>query len=92
MKVNYIYAQNVDALERCSGIPDELIVEAHGSFANAHCATCYKSYPAKYFRDTVISESVPFCTEDTCDGCVKPDIVFFGERLTLFRVINYFNY
>ena len=31
------YTQNIDTLERVAGIPDGLLVEAHGSFATASC-------------------------------------------------------
>ncbi|KAJ3115433.1 NAD-dependent protein deacetylase sirtuin-2 [Phlyctochytrium bullatum] len=31
------YTQNIDTLERSAGIPDSLLVEAHGSFATARC-------------------------------------------------------
>jgi hypothetical protein len=38
--------QNVDALERLAGIPEEVIVEAHGSFFTSHCIepSCKRSY------------------------------------------------
>lgn len=29
------------------GIPDEKLVEAHGSFATASCHLCYTPYPAE---------------------------------------------
>ncbi len=31
------YTQNIDMLERLAGLPSDLIVEAHGSFARAKC-------------------------------------------------------
>ena len=31
------YTQNIDTLERAAGIDPELLVEAHGTFATAHC-------------------------------------------------------
>eukprot|EP01104_Vermistella_antarctica_P016899 TRINITY_DN5867_c0_g1_i3.p1 TRINITY_DN5867_c0_g1~~TRINITY_DN5867_c0_g1_i3.p1 ORF type:complete len:455 (+),score=74.42 TRINITY_DN5867_c0_g1_i3:61-1425(+) len=34
------FTQNIDTLERAAGLPGEYIVEAHGSFASAHCITC----------------------------------------------------
>jgi len=29
-------------LEREAGIPEEVLVEAHGSFASAHCIDCHQ--------------------------------------------------
>ncbi|KAJ3040803.1 3-phosphoinositide dependent protein kinase-1 [Rhizophlyctis rosea] len=31
------YTQNIDTLERVAGMPADLLVEAHGSFSDAHC-------------------------------------------------------
>ena len=51
---NYIYScihfQNIDTLERRAGLPDELIVEAHGAFHNAHCITCNKEYSHDFVK------------------------------------------
>lgn len=38
------YTQNIDTLERVAGIDGEMLVEAHGSFAAAHCIKCRKRY------------------------------------------------
>ena len=32
-----VYTQNIDTLEQQVGLPDEVLVNAHGSFADAHC-------------------------------------------------------
>lgn len=41
-----MYTQNIDGLEKLCGIPDDKLVEAHGSFATASCHLCYTAYPA----------------------------------------------
>ncbi|KAL2782524.1 DHS-like NAD/FAD-binding domain-containing protein, partial [Aspergillus keveii] len=74
-----VFTQNIDGLERLAGVPGELIVEAHGSFANQHCIECDLEYPASRMKDAIEEENVPFCP--WCRGFVKPDIVFFGEPL-----------
>ena len=38
-----VYSQNIDGLERVAGIPESLLVEAHGSFAS--CVDCGTEYP-----------------------------------------------
>lgn len=74
-----MYTQNIDGLERLAGIPPEMLVEAHGTFATATCTVCLRKYDDKDLRPDVMSGKVPKCP--TCKGVVKPDIVFFGEEL-----------
>ena len=74
------YTQNIDCLERQAGLPDDVIVEAHGSFATQRCIDCGTPYPDKPMKEAVAQGKVPYCPE--CHhGIVKPDIVFFGESL-----------
>ncbi|KAI5929626.1 NAD-dependent protein deacetylase sirtuin-3, mitochondrial [Manis javanica] len=74
-----LYTQNIDGLERVSGIPASKLVEAHGSFASATCTVCRRPCPGKDFWADVMEGRVPCCP--VCTGIVKPDIVFFGELL-----------
>ncbi|XP_066894105.1 NAD-dependent protein deacetylase sirtuin-3, mitochondrial isoform X2 [Kogia breviceps] len=74
-----LYTQNIDGLERASGIPASKLVEAHGSFASATCTVCRRPFPGEDFWADVMVDGVPRCP--VCTGVVKPDIVFFGEML-----------
>ncbi|XP_077567860.1 NAD-dependent protein deacetylase sirtuin-3, mitochondrial isoform X2 [Stigmatopora nigra] len=74
-----VYTQNIDSLEKLCGIPDDKLVEAHGSFATASCHLCYTPYPAEDAKRLIMNGSVPTCT--FCTATVKPDVVFFGEDL-----------
>ncbi|KAF3686792.1 NAD-dependent protein deacetylase sirtuin-3, mitochondrial [Channa argus] len=74
-----MYTQNIDGLERLAGIPPEMLVEAHGTFATATCTVCLRKYEGEELRPAVMSGKVPECP--SCMGVVKPDIVFFGEEL-----------
>uniref|UniRef100_A0A1P7XN11 Mitochondrial NAD-dependent protein deacetylase sirtuin-3 n=1 Tax=Sparus aurata TaxID=8175 RepID=A0A1P7XN11_SPAAU len=74
-----MYTQNIDGLEKVCGIPDDKLVEAHGSFATASCHLCYTTYPAEEAKHAIMSDNVPICT--FCAATVKPDVVFFGEDL-----------
>ncbi|XP_047218277.1 NAD-dependent protein deacetylase sirtuin-3, mitochondrial isoform X2 [Girardinichthys multiradiatus] len=76
-----MYTQNIDGLERLAGVPPEMLVEAHGTFATATCTLCLQKYDGEDLRPAVMSGTVPQCP--TCKGVVKPDIVFFGEELPL---------
>jgi NAD-dependent histone deacetylase SIR2 len=75
----HLFTQNIDCLEREAGVPADLIVEAHGSFATQRCIDCRKEYPDDKMRECISSREVPHC--EACGGLVKPDIVFFGEGL-----------
>ena len=74
------YTQNIDTLEREAGVPAELLVEAHGSFAAAACVACGAAARESDVRAAVEARRVPHCA--ACrTGLVKPSIVFFGEAL-----------
>lgn len=46
----WMYAQNIDTLERKAGISEDLLIEAHGAFHNAHCIDCRKEYSHEFVR------------------------------------------
>lgn len=76
-----LFTQNIDCLEREAGVPGELIVEAHGSFAEQRCIDCLVPFPNDIMKEHVFKGEVPRCLDSKCGGLVKPDIVFFGEML-----------
>lgn len=77
-----IFTQNIDTLETIAGLPASRIIEAHGSFANAHCLDCEKEASQEYVLASGVRKGeVVRCGEEGCGGLVKPDIVFFGEGL-----------
>ncbi|CAG8459904.1 3005_t:CDS:2 [Paraglomus occultum] len=74
------FTQNVDTLERLSGVPDHKLVEAHGSFAESKCLKCKKMADPVWMREAILSGEIPKCPH--CQkGIVKPCITFFGESL-----------
>ncbi|KAJ8925862.1 hypothetical protein NQ315_009714 [Exocentrus adspersus] len=73
------YTQNIDTLERVAGIPDDKLVEAHGTFHTGHCLQCRKEYTQEWMKERIFKDDIPIC--ESCPGVVKPDIVFFGENL-----------
>lgn len=76
-----LFTQNIDCLEREAGVPGDMIVEAHGSFATQRCIECKTEYPDEQMKQKIMEKEVPRCIRESCDGLVKPDIVFFGEAL-----------
>ena len=87
--LHMLFTQNIDCLERAAGVPGDLIVEAHGSFASQRCIECKVAFDDGRMREFVARGEVPVCEEskeggedgERCGGFVKPDIVFFGEAL-----------
>ncbi|XP_044576939.1 NAD-dependent protein deacetylase sirtuin-2 isoform X1 [Cotesia glomerata] len=74
------YTQNIDTLERISGLPPEKLVEAHGTFHSGRCLDCRATYDLSWMKKKLYDETIPKC--DKClEGVVKPDIIFFGEML-----------
>ena len=78
-----------------SGLREEKVVEAHGSFSSASCIQCKAVYSMEKLREEIMTDRDP-----TCPKCgspvkltaiffsrlmvilqVKPNIVFFGEQL-----------
>lgn len=75
------FTQNIDTLERRAGIPEDKVVEAHGSFAGNHCISpkCGAEADAEETEKIILAKNIPRCKK--CRALVKPDIVFFGEGL-----------
>jgi len=76
------FTQNIDTLERMADLPDEKLVEAHGSFATSQCIRCHTPVTDDWMRKKVMSGEVAYCEEEKCKkntggkgGLVKPDIV-----------------
>ncbi|KAK7915064.1 hypothetical protein PG985_012767 [Apiospora marii] len=76
-----LFTQNIDCLERRAGVPGDLVVEAHGSFATQSCIECKAPFPGEEMPPFIEKGEPPRCKVDGCGGLVKPDIVFFGEQL-----------
>ncbi|CCG84394.1 protein of unknown function [Taphrina deformans PYCC 5710] len=88
------FTQNIDTLERRAGIPEERLVEAHGSFAGNHCISpkCGTVADADSTEEVIKKQGIPRCK--VCKALVKPDIVFFGEGLpeVFFQRMNDFRH
>ncbi|KAI7900635.1 DHS-like NAD/FAD-binding domain-containing protein [Cokeromyces recurvatus] len=73
------FTQNIDTLERMTGLDPTYIIEAHGSFATASCVECKRRADPEMVKKAALKGQVPRCID--CDQLVKPDITFFGENL-----------
>lgn len=72
------YTQNIDGLELIAGMPQDALVEVHGTFATARCLNCQQPHSSEFVKESVFADQIPRCV---CSGLIKPDIVFFGEQL-----------
>jgi NAD-dependent deacetylase len=68
-----LITQNVDGLHRMAGSAN--ILELHGNITRVRCSEC--GIFAEIWGDD--SESVPRCA--SCNGMLRPDVVWFGESL-----------
>lgn len=73
-----LFTQNIDCLERAAGVPADLIIEAHGSFASQRCIECREPFPDDDMRRHVERGEVPRCKASRLVGAP-------GERPVAFR-------
>lgn len=77
-----VYTQNIDGLEFAGGLPEEKVVEAHGTFHRCHCTVCRKTFSLPWLQSEIFhperNDGVPKCD---CGGVVRPDVVLFGEAM-----------
>ena len=75
-----LITQNVDGLHSAAGLPDEKIVELHGSNRKIICLSCAKEFePETIIRRLVGDFSSPKC--DSCGGILKAATVSFGQAM-----------
>ncbi|KEY83979.1 SIR2 histone deacetylase [Aspergillus fumigatus] len=79
--LHFVFTQNIDGLERDVGIPEDKILNAHGSWRTQRCWKCKAPYPDDLMKQAISTGTVPYCQVPDCGGAVKPDIVFFGQPL-----------
>jgi NAD-dependent histone deacetylase SIR2 len=51
------------------------------TLTSQRCIDCKTVYPSDRMHEAIRNHSVPHCINESCNGLVKPDIVFFGEQL-----------
>src|SRR4030042_1379366 len=79
-KLDCIITQDGDSLHQKSGIPDDMVIELHGTWTRALCLKCGSRYPMDdLFVRLEAGEKVPLC--EKCGGIMKPDVIQFGQSL-----------
>ncbi|MDR3539336.1 MAG: Sir2 family NAD-dependent protein deacetylase, partial [Acetobacteraceae bacterium] len=80
-KAPAVITQNIDGLHQDSGIPDDQVIELHGSTMYAHCLDCGQRYEIEDLRvDFERDQIVPSCA---CGGWVKTATVSFGQSMPI---------
>jgi NAD-dependent deacetylase len=75
-----LITQNVDGLHSVSGLPDEKIVELHGTNRQIVCLGCERIYdPDAIMRRLTGNLASPKC--DSCGGILKAATISFGQAM-----------
>lgn len=76
--IKKIITQNIDFLHQRAGSKE--VLELHGTLNQATCLECNQKYRWEELVPVIEAGEIPEC--DNCQSKkIKPDIVFFGERL-----------
>ncbi len=67
--------QNVDNLHQDAGT--ERVIELHGNIIRSYCIDC--EAPHRLDPDAIEADEAVQCND--CGGLIRPDVVWFGERL-----------
>lgn len=79
-RLDCVITQNVDNLQQTAGVPEDIVLELHGSMRRFICLTCHHLFPVERIIDRLGNgEEAPNC--EICNGILKPDAVLFGEPL-----------
>jgi len=79
-KLDCVVTQNTDGLHQKAGIPEEMVIELHGTMQWVDCLDCQKRYPRAQVHDKMLAgENVPRC--DSCNGILKPAAIAFGQMM-----------
>jgi len=79
-KLDCVITQNIDGLHQRSGIPEEKIIELHGTARWVSCLECGQRYPREQIQERLREGiKVPRC--DSCGGIMKPATISFGQAM-----------
>jgi len=79
-----VITQNIDGLHQQAGLPDEKIIELHGSTRRIRCMRCSKISSINEAKKRLDNEdNAPECE---CGGYLKPDTISFGQAMPADKV------
>ena len=76
-----VLTQNIDGLHQDGGVPDDAIVELHGTNRSAYCLDCDHRMPIEEVMPILEADPghAPACP--SCGGRLKPATISFGQSL-----------
>jgi len=74
-----VITQNIDGLHQESGIPDDRVIELHGSNRRIRCMSCGEVTSIHEAQERV--ERGDLTPECQCGGYLKPDTISFGQAM-----------
>lgn len=79
-KLESVITQNVDGLHQAAGIPDDKVIELHGTLKYVSCLTCGRRWPREEIEQRMdrTGEKAPECE---CGGYLKQSTIAFGQSL-----------
>jgi NAD-dependent deacetylase len=79
-KLEAVITQNVDGLHQAAGLPDDKVIELHGSIAWVSCLSCGRRWPRQEIEERMdrTGEKAPECV---CGGYLKQATIAFGQSL-----------
>jgi NAD-dependent deacetylase len=79
-KLDAVITQNVDGLHQAAGVPDDKVIELHGTLHWVSCLRCGKRWPRQEIEDLMerSGEKAPECQ---CGGYLKQATIAFGQNL-----------
>ncbi|MFC1955924.1 NAD-dependent deacetylase [Chloroflexota bacterium] len=79
-KLDCAITQNIDNLHQKSGIPEEKVIELHGTMNWVDCLGCGRRYTRAEIQVRLeAGEKIPKCAD--CNGMLKVAIVSFGQPM-----------
>jgi NAD-dependent deacetylase len=79
-KLDCVITQNIDGLHQRSGIPEEKVIELHGTARWVSCLECGQRYSKEQIQERLRGGiKVPRC--DSCGGIMKPATISFGQAM-----------
>ncbi len=74
-----VITQNIDGLHQESGLPDDLVIELHGSNRRIRCMSCDRTSSIHEAQKRIeAGDPAPECD---CGGYLKPDTISFGQAM-----------
>lgn len=82
--IKAVITQNIDGLHQESGLPEDKIIELHGSNRRVRCMSCGKTSSIHEAQKRI--EGGDLAPECNCGGFLKPDTISFGQTMPVKEV------